>query len=79
MSPTARSESNPSGKAKPAATPSTARGGAEFPPPLKPHPRLLLVISLIFAIWVAGLLMMYYKTVYPFRHDTSRNAPEVDK
>ena len=49
------------------------------PQPLKPRPRLLLVLSIIFALWVAGLLAMYFKTVYPYRHDSTRNAPETDK
>ena len=41
------------------------------PQPLKPRPRLLVVLSIIFALWVAGLLAMYFKTVYPYRHDST--------
>ena len=35
----------------------------EFLPPLKPRPRLLIVLSALFALWLAALLVMRYTTV----------------
>ncbi len=35
---------------------------------LKPRPTLLLILSIIFAIWVATLTTLYFTTVYPYRH-----------
>jgi hypothetical protein len=35
---------------------------------LKPHPVLFRVLCVIFAIWMAVLLVMYFWTVYPLRH-----------
>lgn len=68
------------GKSPSAQKAASGDAGAEsFPAPLKPRPRLLIALSIIFAIWVAGLLVMYAKTVYPYRHDPARNAREVDR
>ena len=36
--------------------------------PLKPRPRMLLVLSVVFVLWVAFLLTMYFTTVYPNRY-----------
>ena len=47
--------------------------------PLKPHPKLLFALCIVFAVWVGGLVVMYVTTVYPHRHDTGRNAPEIDR
>jgi hypothetical protein len=41
----------------------------EFAPPLRPRPRLLIVLSVILALWVAFLLVLYFRTVYPYRND----------
>ena len=41
----------------------------EFAPPLKPRPRLMIVLSVILALWVAFLLALYFRTVYPHRND----------
>ena len=35
---------------------------------LKPHPRLLVILSIIFALWVGALVTLYFTTVYPYRH-----------
>jgi hypothetical protein len=48
-------QSNP--PAPPAADPPT------YSTTLKPRPRLLMVLSIIFAAWVALLLVMYFTTV----------------
>ena len=37
------------------------------PHPFKPRPVLLAVISVIFALWVAFLVVLYFKTIYPRR------------
>lgn len=40
----------------------------EFGPPLKPRRALLIALSILFALWFAFLLGVYFKTVYPHRH-----------
>ncbi len=51
---------------KPQATPNRS----PQPPhkPLKPRPRLLLITSIIMALWIAALIVMYFTTVFPARH-----------
>lgn len=44
------------------------------PDPLKPRPRLLMVLSIVFVLWVAFLLTMYFTTVYPHRYIEARPA-----
>jgi hypothetical protein len=36
--------------------------------PLTPRPRLLLGLVIILALWIAAMIVMYFKTVYPHRH-----------
>jgi hypothetical protein len=36
---------------------------------LKPQRRLLVIVSVIFALWVGLLLTMYFTTIYPIRHE----------
>ena len=44
-----------------------------FPPqPLKPRPVLLGVLSLLFAGWVAFLVVLYFKTEFPRRSTAPR-------
>ena len=42
---------------------------AQVPPPdpLKPRPVLFRVLGVVFALWVAFLVVLYFKTVYPRR------------
>lgn len=40
----------------------------EFGPPLKPRKGLLIALSVLFALWFAFLLGLYFTTVYPHRH-----------
>jgi hypothetical protein len=40
----------------------------EFGPPLKPRKGLLVALSVLFALWFAFLLGLYFKSVYPQRH-----------
>jgi hypothetical protein len=35
----------------------------EFLPPLKPRPKVLIVLSAVFALWLAALLVMRFTTV----------------
>jgi hypothetical protein len=37
-------------------------------PPLKPQKKLLIILSIALAIWVAWLIGLYVRTVYPMRH-----------
>jgi uncharacterized protein involved in exopolysaccharide biosynthesis len=38
------------------------------PTPIKPRRGLLIAMSVIFGVWVAFMLAMYFTTVYPQRH-----------
>jgi hypothetical protein len=40
--------------------------------PLQPRPRMLVVLSIVFVLWVAFLLTMYFTTVYPHRQIEAR-------
>jgi hypothetical protein len=40
--------------------------------PLQPRPRMLVVLSVVFVLWVAFLLTMYFTTVYPHRQIEAR-------
>ena len=37
-------------------------------PPLKPRPKLLILMSVLLAIWVGALLTLYFAMVRPYRH-----------
>jgi type VI protein secretion system component VasF len=55
------------------------------PPAVEPHPPslaaarhrrwVLAVLWVVFALWVAALLTMYFATVYPQRHPTDGRPP----
>ena len=45
----------------------------EFGPPLKPRKGLLVALSVLFVLWFAFLLGLYFKSVYPQRHPASTN------
>lgn len=66
MSPTPKREDKPSaGSTNRPAGPS---GAAPFPArPLKPRPVLFTTLSVAFALWVAFLVALYFKTEYPRR------------
>ena len=51
--------------------------GAVFLPPLRPHPKLTIVLGIILALWLIGLLAAYFKTVYPLRHEQPRTTQTV--
>ena len=35
---------------------------------LKPQRKALIILSILFALWVAVLLTLYFTTIYPHRH-----------
>ncbi len=43
-------------------------GQVAYTTALKPHPKLLMILSIIFVLWVGTLLTLYFTTVYPYRH-----------
>jgi len=65
------------GGRRPAATAPKAKREAdrvvEFGPPLRPRKGLLIALSVLFALWFAFLLGLYFKTVYPHRHPGNAN------
>ena len=50
-----------------------AHANPQVPParPLKPQPVLFGVIALVLVMWIAALLVMYFRTVRP-----AKNSPE---
>jgi hypothetical protein len=34
------------------------------PPPFKPRPKLLAILSILFAAWISFLLVLYFTTVH---------------
>jgi hypothetical protein len=42
--------------------------------PLTPRPRLLALLAVVFAVWMAFLVYLYFKTVYPHRSAAPRAA-----
>jgi hypothetical protein len=41
---------------------------------MTPRPRLMLVLLLVLAVWVAYILALYFRTVYPLRHEAPTPA-----
>lgn len=66
-------------KAGPSATQAKSEGsapsGPRFRPPFKPRPGLFYGLVALLIIWVAGLVTLYFLTVYPQRG--KRFAPIV--
>ena len=57
-------------QAAPPAPPAPPQAGPiTYTTAVKPQPKLLLVLSIIFGLWVALLLSMYFTTIYPIRHN----------
>lgn len=44
------------------------------PAPLKPRRGLFVALCVVFALWMAVLLAMYFKSVYPLRHPSQPAA-----
>lgn len=53
----------------------TPPGPITYTTKLKPRPKLLLIVSILFALWVILLLIMYFATIYSHRHGSSLPAP----
>lgn len=50
-------------------TPPPPPGPITYTTALKPRRKMLVLLSIIFALWVGLLLTLYFTTVYPTRHD----------
>jgi len=50
------------------APPAPPPGPVSYSTDLEPRPKLLLVLSILFALWVGLLLTLYFTTIYPTRH-----------
>jgi hypothetical protein len=44
-------------------------------PPLKPHGRMFVFLCVVFAAWLIVLLVMFFTTVYPYRHSITTTQP----
>ena len=61
------------GRGKPQLPPKSNRDPEPVAPapvpvrPLKPRPVLLAVMSVVFALWMAFLVVLYFKTIHPRR------------
>ena len=47
--------------------------------PLTPRRGLLLLCVVVFSLWVAAMIVMYFKTVYPHRHGSATPAAETSE
>jgi len=65
----------PAEKGRPSANSAAA---PTFLPPLRPHPKLALVLGIILILWLIGLLAAYFKTVYPLRHEQPRTTTRIE-
>lgn len=48
--------------------------------PLKPRPKLFVLLCAAFALWLIALAILYFATVYPLRHpedQASRPSPTL--
>lgn len=45
--------------------------------PLKPRRTLFAVLAFILIVWLAVLLLMYFKTVYPLRHGAEKKPTNL--
>ena len=49
-------------------SPAPPPGPITYQTTLKPQRKALVILSIIFALWVALLLTLYFTTIYPARH-----------
>src|SRR5581483_8063993 len=49
----------------------------QFAPPLRPQRKLYAIAWVVFLLWVAFLLALYFKTVYPLRHGPQAAQPSA--
>ncbi|HEX5244229.1 MAG TPA: hypothetical protein VFW23_13275 [Tepidisphaeraceae bacterium] len=45
--------------------------------PLKPRRTLFAVLAFVLIVWLAVLLLMYFKTVYPLRHGADKKPTNL--
>jgi hypothetical protein len=45
---------------------------------LRPQKRLFIVLSIVMALWIATLVIMYFTTVWPKRHATPSRENDVE-
>ena len=45
--------------------------------PLKPRRTLFAVLAFLLIVWLAVLLLMYFKTVYPLRHGPDKKPTNL--
>ena len=61
-------------------SPAAPSGPIAYTTALRPHPKMLLILSIIFAVWVGLLMTLYFTTIYPTRHErpipTSIDSPQ---
>ena len=57
--------------------PSNANTTSPQPSPLKPRPKMLIGLSVVFVLWIAFLLTMYFTTVYSHRYIEVRPDPDT--
>jgi hypothetical protein len=53
------------------------QGAGADAPPLRPRPKLFALMAVVLVLLLAGLLTLYFKTVYPIRN--LPHAVETDK
>jgi len=46
-----------------------------FLPPLRPHPKLLALLTTLLALWIAAILALYFGMVRPYRKSHPAPAP----
>jgi hypothetical protein len=51
--------------------------GPIFLPSLRPRKKLLIIISILFGVWAAGLVALYAIEVYPRRHPAGAATQQI--
>ena len=46
--------------------------------PLKPRKGLFIILCIVMALWIAGLVTMYFTTVWPRRHAPPTREKDVE-
>ena len=62
----------PANPSRPVPAPGADPADSRVHLPLKPRPGLLAALSVVFALWVSFLVVLYFKTVYPRRSTAPR-------
>jgi hypothetical protein len=59
--------------------PPPARPAELQPQPMRPRPRLFFLLMIVFALWVAGLVTMYFTTVRPRLGPVDMHEQRLDR